>query len=93
MKDLRALFVSSCNIDQNGHITSVSFFPPDVVQSAILAQMTKEASPVDAVSGQSTKVMELRARLAACETDEQRARLLQDLNREQNDEMTYWSST
>ena len=61
--ELRALFVKAATLDQEGRIFHVEFFPPDVVQSAILAQMTKEVTPALDVSGQSDRVMDLRAKI------------------------------
>jgi hypothetical protein len=96
LKELRAMFVASASLDNNGRVYQVSFFPPDVVQSAILAQMSKEATPSSDnsdISGQSSKVMELRAKLAACDSNEQRVELLRQLNAAQMEETMLWSST
>lgn len=91
MVALRALFVRSATLGEDGRIISVEFFPPDVVQSAILAQLTKQSAPED-ISGQSNRVMELRAKLAACDKPDQRVYLQQQLQQAQMEEIETWSS-
>jgi hypothetical protein len=91
LKALRALFVSSACFDQMGNISSVSFFPPSEVQGAIVAQTMKSPTGPD-ISGQSPKIMELKAKLAACENDDKRIAILQELRHVQSEDMIYWSA-
>lgn len=90
--ELRGIYVKSVMFHPDGTLQAVEFFGPDVVRAAMTSQMLDRHVASGDISGQSPKVMDLRAKLAACDDDQKRAYLEQQLQAAMREDMVFWSS-
>ena len=100
LRALRALYVKSASLGPGGELEGAEFFSPAEVLAAQSHQQieqhlasTKGApSGVQDISGLPADLLRLRAQLAACEKDGERAELTEKLREAESSLMTYWSS-